>query len=97
MARKKIKVNKETITAVRLNIPYDLWRKFRAGCLYMDKDVNSELNRLLDNWVKDWHRRVLKSETQQGEHGMEHHDMEHGSFTVHSFDSDTGGEGGDSI
>lgn len=96
MARKKTKVNKETATAVRLNIPYDLWRKFRAGCLYMDKDINSELNRLLDNWVKDWHKRVLKPEAQQGEYGTEHHDAEHGPFTPHSFHSDTGSEGSSS-
>ena len=93
MARKKAKVNKETATAIRLSIPSELWRKFRAGCLYMDKDVNSELNRLLENWVKDWHKRILRPESQEAERRAEHHDIEHGAFTAHSFHSDADDEG----
>lgn len=96
MVKKKNKVSKETLTAVRLSIPSELWRKFRAGCLYMDKDVNSELNRLLDNWVKEWHKRILKPESPQGEHSTEHHNIEHVPFTAHSFHSDTSDEGSSS-
>ncbi len=80
MARRKVKVNKEVTTAIRLSIPSELWRKFRAGCLYMDKDINSELNRLLENWVKEWHKRITRSELPQVEEGTEHHDLEGNPF-----------------
>jgi hypothetical protein len=93
MVKRKIRVNKEISTAIRLNIPSELWRKFRAGCLYMNKDVNSELNKLLENWVKEWHKRVFKSESPQSEYNTEHHDIEQSPFGVHSGYSDTGGEG----
>lgn len=93
MAKKKTKVNKEKSTAIRLNIPSELWRKFRAGCLYMDKDVNDELNKLLENWVKEWYKRVLKPESLQGESSIEHHNIEQSPFSAHSGYSDAGGEG----
>jgi hypothetical protein len=97
MARKKVKVNKELLTAIRLNIPSELWRKFRAGCLYMDKDVNGELNRLLENWVKEWHKRILKPEFPQSEQDMEHHNVETSPFSSHSGYSNMGGEGSSSV
>lgn len=97
MARKKAKVNKETLTAIRLSIPSELWRKFRAGCLYMDKDVNSELNRLLENWVKEWHKRIMRPESLEEERGMEHLKTEDNPFNAHSSYSNTGSEGGGSI
>ena len=84
MVRKKTKVNKEILTAIRLNIPSELWRKFRAGCLYMDKDVSSELNRLLENWVKEWHKRIIKPELPQVEQGTEHHSLEDNPFHAQS-------------
>jgi hypothetical protein len=97
MVRKKTKVNKEALTAIRLSIPSELWRKFRAGCLYMDKDVNGELNRLLENWVKEWHKRMIRPESLQGEQSLEHHNTENSPFSAHSDHSNTGGEGGGSI
>ena len=97
MVRRKAKVNKEALTAIRLSIPSELWRKFRAGCLYMDKDVNSELNRLLENWVKEWHRRILKPESPQGEQDMEHHNVETSPFNAHSGHSNTSDEGSGSV
>jgi hypothetical protein len=81
MARKKIKADKEALTAIRLSIPSELWRKFRAGCIYMDKDVNSELNKLLDSWVKEWHKRITRPEVTQGE--QEHHQTEKSPFGPH--------------
>jgi hypothetical protein len=80
MVRRKVKVDKEITTAIRLSIPSELWRKFRAGCLYMDKDVNSELNRLLENWVKEWHKRITRSELPQVEGGMEQQGLEDNPF-----------------
>jgi hypothetical protein len=97
MVKKKTKVNKEASTAIRLSIPSELWRKFRAGCLYMDKDVNSELNRLLENWVKEWHKRMVRPESLQGEQSLEYHNTENNPFSAHSDHSGTGGKGGDSI
>ncbi len=97
MARKKVKVNKEPSTAIRLSIPSELWRKFRAGCLYMDKDINGELNRLLENWVKEWHRRILKPESLQGEQNMEHYNVETSPFSARSGYSNMGGEGSSSV
>jgi len=97
MVKKKTKVNKEASTAIRLSIPSELWRKFRAGCLYMDKDVNSELNRLLENWVKEWHKRMVRPESLQGEQSLEYHNTENNPFSAHSDYSGTGGKGGDSI
>jgi hypothetical protein len=97
MAKKKTRVNKEASTAIRLNIPSELWRKFRAGCLYMDKDVNNELNRLLENWVKEWHKRVSKPESPQGEYKTEHYDIEQRLFSAYHDHSDTGGEGSSNI
>jgi hypothetical protein len=82
MVKRKTKVNKETSTAIRLSIPSELWRKFRAGCLYMDKDVNSELNRLLENWVKEWHKRIQRPELPQVEQGIEHHNTENNPFSA---------------
>jgi hypothetical protein len=82
MVKQKVKVNKETLTAVRLSISSELWRKFRAGCLYMDKDVNSELYRLLENWVKEWHKRIQRPDLPQGEQGVEHHNTEHNPFSA---------------
>ena len=67
MPKRKIRVDKQEITNIRITMNNELWRKFRAGCLYMDKDVNTELNRLVENWVKEWHKRVAKSETAQSE------------------------------
>ena len=72
MVRKKVKVDKHTLTAIRLSIPSELWRKFRAGCLYVNKDVNSELYKLLENWVKEWHKRIPRSELPEGEASAEH-------------------------
>jgi hypothetical protein len=97
MVRKKTKVNKEISTAIRLSIPSELWRKFRAGCLYMDKDVNSELNRLLENWVKEWHKRMLRPESIQSEERPEQHHTENSPFSAHSRDFNTGGEGSGSV
>jgi len=74
MARQKIRVDKESLTAIRLNIPSELWRKFRAGCIYMDRDMNGELNKLLDSWVKEWHKRITRLEATQGEE--EHYQTE---------------------
>jgi hypothetical protein len=71
MARKRTRAHKESLTAIRLSIPSELWRKFRAGCLYMDKDANDELNRLIESWVKEWHKRILKPEAVPGEMGIE--------------------------
>lgn len=93
MAKKRTRVNKEASTAIRLNIPSELWRKFRAGCLYMDKDVNSELNRLLESWVKEWHKRIFKPESPQGEYSTERQEIEQSPFSAYSSYSDTGGEG----
>ena len=90
MARKKIKADKETVTAIRLSIPSELWRKFRAGCIYMDKDVNSELNKLLDSWVKEWHKRITRPEATEGE--QEHHQIEKSPFGSHGGYSSTDGE-----
>jgi hypothetical protein len=84
MVKKKVKVHKDTSTAIRLNIPSELWRKFRAGCLYMDKDVNSELYRLLENWVKDWHKRIQRPELPQGEQSTEHYNTENNPFNAQS-------------
>jgi hypothetical protein len=97
MVRRRIKVNKEPSTAIRLSIPSELWRKFRAGCLYMDKDVNSELNRLLENWVKEWHKHILKPEPLQGEQNVEHPNVETRPFSAYGGHSNTGGEGGGSV
>lgn len=97
MAKKRIKVDKESLTAIRLNIPSELWRKFRAGCLYTDKDVNSELNRLIENWVKEWHKRVLKPESLPSEPGMEYYSSENSPFSTHGGHSTTGGEGSGSV
>jgi hypothetical protein len=80
MVRRKVRVDKEITTAIRLSIPSELWRKFRAGCLYMDKDVNSELNRLLENWVKEWYKRITRSELPQVEVGMEQQGLEDSPF-----------------
>jgi hypothetical protein len=90
MARKKIKADKEALTAIRLSIPSELWRKFRAGCIYMDKDVNSELNKLLDSWVKEWHKRITKPEATEGE--QEYHQTEKSPFGSHGGYSTTDGE-----
>ena len=93
MGRKRIKVEKESLTAIRLNIPSELWRKFRAGCLYMDKDVNSELNRLLENWVKEWHKRITKPEVAQSEQNdIEHSNIESSPFSAHGGHSGSSGE-----
>jgi hypothetical protein len=90
MARRKIRVDKESLTAIRLNIPSGLWRKFRAGCIYLDKDVNSELNKLLDSWVKEWHKRITRPEATQGEE--EHHQVAKSPFDPHGGFSSTDGE-----
>jgi hypothetical protein len=82
MVKKKGKVHKDTSTAVRLSIPSELWRKFRAGCLYMDKDVNSEFYGLLENWVKEWHKRIQRPESPQVERGTEHHNTENNPFNA---------------
>jgi hypothetical protein len=84
MVRKKTKVDKEALTAIRLSIPSELWRKFRAGCLYMDKDVNSELYRLLENWVKEWYKRIQRPELPQVEQGVEHYNTENNPFSAQS-------------
>jgi len=94
MAKKRIKVEKEALTAIRLNIPSELWRKFRAGCLYMDKDVNRELYRLIENWVKEWHKRIIKPESPQGEQSIEYRNTEQNPFSVYSDHSGTSGEKG---
>ena len=73
MVQKKVRVNKEISTAIRLTMPSELWRKFRAGCLYMDKDVNSELHKLVENWVKEWHKRIPRPDLSRGEQGTEQH------------------------
>ncbi len=90
MVRKRAKVDKESLTAIRLSIPSELWRKFRAGCIYMDKDVNSELNRLIDSWVREWHRRIIKPDSTQSE--QEHLQTEKSPFGLHGSYSSTGGE-----
>lgn len=90
MARKTLKADREALTAIRLSIPSELWRKFRAGCIYMDKDVNSELNKLLDSWVKEWHKRITRPEATQGE--QEHHQTEKSPFGSHGGYSTTDGE-----
>jgi hypothetical protein len=90
MARKKIRADKEALTAIRLSIPSELWRKFRAGCIYMDKDVNSELNKLLDSWVKEWHKRITRPEATEGE--QEHYQTEKSPFGSHGGYSTTDGE-----
>jgi hypothetical protein len=82
MVKKKSKVYKDTSTAVRLSIPSELWRKFRAGCLYMDKDVNSELYGLLENWVKEWHKRIMRPESPQVELSVEHPNIETNPFNA---------------
>ncbi len=46
----------------------------------MDKDVNSELNRLLENWVKEWYKRITRSELPQVEVGMEQQGLEDSPF-----------------
>ena len=96
MVRKKTKVTKEALTAIRLNIPSELWRKFRAGCLYIDRDANSELNRLLESWVKEWHKRISRPVSPQGEQSIEEHSIEQSSFSAHSDYSDISDEGGGS-
>src|ERR1700740_3311480 len=97
MPKRKTKIDKQEITNIRITMNNELWRKFRAGCLYMDKDVNSELNRLLENWVKEWHKRMIRPESLQGEQSLEHHNTENSPFSAHSDHSNTGGEGGGSI
>jgi hypothetical protein len=62
MPRKRIRESEGNVTSIRIMIDHELWRRFRAGCLYMDKDVNTELNRMIENWVKEWHKRISKSE-----------------------------------
>src|SRR5579885_2371690 len=93
MARKKVKVNKEPSTAIRLSIPSELWRKFRAGCLYMDKDINGELNRLLENWGKEGYRRIRKAESLRCEQNIEDYNVETSPFSSRSGYSNRGGEG----
>lgn len=90
MVKKSIKVEKDLLTAIRLSIPSELWRKFRAGCIYMDKDVNSELNRLIDSWVKEWHKRMSRPEVTQSE--QEHNPAEKSLFGPHGAYSHTDGE-----
>lgn len=93
MARKRTSVHKESLTAIRLSIPSELWRKFRAGCLYMDKDANDELNRLIEGWVKEWHKRILKPEPVLGEQSVEDHSTEKkpSSAAVESWVDEGGG------
>jgi hypothetical protein len=90
MVKKRIKVEKESLTAIRLNIPSELWRKFRAGCIYLDKDVNSELNRLIDSWVKEWHKCITRQDVTQDE--QEDDQREKGPFGPHGTYSTTHGE-----
>lgn len=93
MTRKVRKASKRDVTAIRLNIPSGLWRKFRAGCLYMDKDVNDELNRLIDSWVQAWHKRILKPEAVEGAQGIEHPRTEENAFGFQSGPSSSTNEG----
>lgn len=93
MTKRVNKGIKGNLTAIRLSIPSELWRKFRAGCIYIDKDVNSELNKLIENWVKEWHKRITKLETVQGEQDdIKPHSVEQNPFG----DSGSSGESGSS-
>jgi hypothetical protein len=97
MSKRKTKIDKQEITNIRITMNNELWRKFRAGCLYMDKDVNSELNRLIENWVKEWHKRVVKSETAQDEQiEARHTNIEEDPFSANMGYSGRSGEGGSS-
>jgi hypothetical protein len=97
MPKRKVKTDKQEITNIRITMNNELWRKFRAGCLYMDKDVNSELNRLVENWVKEWHKRVVKSEVVQGEQiEVKHTSVEGDPFSANMGYSGRSGEGGSS-
>jgi hypothetical protein len=97
MPKRKTKIDKQEVANIRIVMNNELWRKFRAGCLYMDKDVNSELNRLIENWVKEWHKRVAKSETTQGEQiEVKHIDVEEDPFSANIGFSGRSGEGGSS-
>jgi hypothetical protein len=97
MPRRKIKMEKQEITNIRITINNELWRKFRAGCLYMDKDVNSELHRLIENWVKEWHKRVVKSETAQNDQTeVKHSNTEKDPFGAHTGYSGESGQSGSS-
>ena|ERR1700758_5326421 len=97
MPKRKIKMDKREITNIRITMNNGLWRKFRAGCLYMDKDVNSELNRLIENWVKEWHKRVAKSETAQSEQfGGKDTNVEEDPSSANIGYSGWSGEGGSS-
>ncbi len=89
MTKRVNKGIKGGLTAIRLSIPSELWRKFRAGCIYIDKDVNSELNKLIENWVKEWHKRITKLETVQGEQDdIKQHSVEQNPFGAYSGSSD---------
>ncbi len=90
MVRKRAKVDRESLTAIRLSIPSELWRKFRAGCIYMDKGVNSELNGLIDSWVREWHKRIIKPDSTRSE--QEYLQTEKSPFGSHGSYSSTGGE-----
>jgi hypothetical protein len=97
MPRRKIKIDKQEMTNIRITMNNELWRKFRAGCLYMDRDVNSELNRLIENWVKEWHKRVIKSENAQGEQiEVKHTNIEEDPFSTNIGYSGRSSEGGSS-
>jgi hypothetical protein len=48
----------------------------------MDKDVNSELYRLLENWVKEWYKRIQRPELPQVEQGVEHYNTENNPFSA---------------
>jgi hypothetical protein len=97
MPRRKTKIDKQEIMNIRITMNNELWRKFRAGCLYMDKDANSELSRLVENWVKEWHKRVAKSETVQGEQiEVKHANIDEDPFSANIGYPGMGGEGGGS-
>jgi hypothetical protein len=97
MPKRKTKNNKQEITNIRITVDNELWRKFRAGCLYMDKDVNGELNRVIENWVKEWHKRVIRSETTQSDQNeVRHTDAEKDSFSSYIGYSGESGESGSS-
>ncbi len=92
MVKKVQRSFKGELTAVRLNIPSELWRKFRAGCIYMDKDVNNELNRLIDSWVKEWHKRISKSGIAYNEPSdISQSDADQSSFSASVKDHEGGG------
>jgi hypothetical protein len=97
MPKRKTKINKQEVTSIRIVMNNEVWRKFRAGCLYMDKDVNSELNRLIENWVKEWHKRVAKSEGAQSEQiEVKQTNVEEDPFSANIGYSGWSGEGGSS-